>query len=295
MIVDLFAGPGGWDEGAGSIGLKTIGLEWDHEACRTAVAAGHPRIQCDVAQYPTAPFVGKTTGLIASPPCTDFSTAGGMRGLDGDSGHLVAQVMRWAGDLRPEWIAAEQVPAVLPIWQDYALDLRHLGYSTWTGNLNAADYGVPQERKRAVLLASRTSAVAPPAPTHAAEAVEDLFGTSRLPWVTLAETCGLPPGCEYDSGQNSRAAGGGTVRYIRSCDRPSGTVTGQSLGQWSIRGGDRRKLHTVDGARIQTFPTDYPWRGSREEIHQQIGNAVPPRLAAHILASLTGAEMEMAA
>lgn len=291
MIIDLFAGPGGWDEGAKMLGLKTVGLEWDHAACRTAVAAGHPRIRTDVALYPTAPFVGKATGLIASPPCTDFSTAGAMRRLDGVSGRLVTEVLRWSEDLRPNWIAAEQVPAVLPIWQQYARRLGALGYSTWTGILNAADYGVPQERKRAILLATKGGVAAPPPTTHAAEPLADLFGTSLAAWRTLAETCGLPVGCVYDSGQNSRAAGGGTVRYVRSCDRPSGTITGQTLSQWVIHGGDRRKLSTADGAALQTFPAEYPWRGSREEIAQQIGNAVPPLLAAHVLAALTGAEL----
>jgi DNA (cytosine-5)-methyltransferase 1 len=295
VILDLFAGPGGWDQGAKMLGLDAVGLEWDHAACMTAVAAGHPRIRCDVAQYPTAPFVGKVTGLIASPPCTDFSTAGAMRRTAGNSGHLVLEVMRWAEGLNPEWIAAEQVPAVLSIWQEYAARLRNHGFRTWTGILNAADYGVPQERRRAILLASQVAPVTPPVPTHVAAPHEDLFGVSLPPWVTLAETCDLPPECWYDSGQNSRAAGGGTVRYIRSCDRPAGTLTGKTLGQWVIHGGDRRKLTTTDGAALQTFPPDYPWCGSGEEIEQQIGNAVPPLLAAHVLAALTGAEMRAAA
>lgn len=291
LVLDLFAGPGGWDEGARSLGIVTVGVDWDDAACRTARAAGHTRVRADVSQIPTAPMVGKVTGLIASPPCTDFSTAGGMRREGGLSGHLVREVLRYAEALKPEWIAAEQVPQVIHIWQDYAYRLRVMGYSVWAGVLNAADYGVPQERERAILLASRVRRVQPPAPTHTADPGPDLFDSGLEPWRTLAGTLGLPQGCEYDSGQNSRAAGGGTVRYVRSCDRPAGTLTGQTRGQWVIRGSDRRKLNLVDRARLQTFPADYPWRGSSAEKDQQIGNAVPPLLATHVLCAVTGAAM----
>ncbi|HUR07037.1 MAG TPA: DNA cytosine methyltransferase, partial [Nonomuraea sp.] len=78
MIVDLFAGPGGWDQGArlGGFAGFLVGIEHDLSACRTATAAGHPRIQADVSTYPLEPFVGKVDGLIGSPPCPTFSSAG---------------------------------------------------------------------------------------------------------------------------------------------------------------------------------------------------------------------------
>lgn len=78
IVVDLFAGPGGWDEGArlAEFAGFLVGIEHDLSACRTAVAAGHPRIQADVSTYPLEPFVGKVDGLIGSPPCPTFSPAG---------------------------------------------------------------------------------------------------------------------------------------------------------------------------------------------------------------------------
>lgn len=288
--VDLFAGPGGWDEGAAQLGLHPLGIEWDEDACRTAEAAGHARLCADVAAEDPTSYIG-VEGVIASPPCGDFSTAGQMQRLNGSSGHLVAQVMRWAEILLPEWIVCEQVPQVAPIWQDYAWRLRRLGYSAWSGVLNAADYGVPQERERAILLASRTITVGPPPPTHAPAPDLDLWGNQLRPWRTMAETLGLPPGCEYDSGQNSRAAGGGTVRYVRSCDRPAGTVTGKTTAQWVLRSttGEpvRRKLSLADAAALQGFRPDYPWTGVVASKHQQVGNAVPPPLAAHVLSVVT--------
>lgn len=288
MILDLFAGPGGWDEGAKALGLRPVGIEWDPAACLTARAAGHVRVRADVAALPTEPMVGKVTGAIASPPCTDFSTAGKMQGLKGVSGGLVAEVMRYATDIRPRWIACEQVWQVIHVWRVYAAQLRALGYSAWAGVLNAADYGVPQERERAVLLASLDRTVAPPIPTHGRDTTADLFGAARAPHVTMARALGLPAGCEYDSGQNSRAAGGGTERYVRSCDRPAGTVTGKTTSQWVLRGADRRKVTLADSAVLQGFRPDYPWNGRAEERLQQVGNAVPPPFATHLLSAVTG-------
>src|SRR5690606_40673798 len=80
-IAELFRGPGGWAEGLRLLGLSDVGLEWDTAACRTAHAAGHLTIQCDVAQYPTAPFAGRIKGLIASPPCQSWARAGKRGGL----------------------------------------------------------------------------------------------------------------------------------------------------------------------------------------------------------------------
>lgn len=73
--LDDFAGPGGWDEGARMIGLKTIGIDHDKAACATAAAAGHARILHDVTTHDSTPWCG-ICGYIASPSCTLFSPAG---------------------------------------------------------------------------------------------------------------------------------------------------------------------------------------------------------------------------
>lgn len=191
MIVDLFAGPGGWDTGARAVGVEPVGLELDKQACMTRAAAGHLTIRTDVAAYPTKHI--KLTGLIASPPCQSFSVAGNGRskGLDDPRGQLVFQVLRWVDDLRPEWVACEQVPPVLNLWKSFAYEMEKWGYRTWVGTLNAANYGVPQTRERAYLMASRSFAPSPPEPTHAKEAEPDgLFGPGRLKWITMAEALG---------------------------------------------------------------------------------------------------------
>jgi DNA (cytosine-5)-methyltransferase 1 len=208
FILELFAGPGGASEGIRQTcpDIPSIGIEWDDAACATRRAAGHLTIQGDVAAIPVEPFKGRVVGMWASPPCPDFSVAGRKRGIEGTSGHLIFQVLRWAQALQPQWVACEQVPPALPWWQQFARTLEGDGYSTWAGVLCAADYGVPQERYRAILMAHRDRIVMPPTPTHAGHPVDNLFGPTLKRWVSMAE--GL--GWGATSGPSPTVTSGGT-------------------------------------------------------------------------------------
>lgn len=324
MILDLFAGAGGADEGARLAGYTgpIVGLEWDHDACRTAVSAGHLRIRADVARYPTAPFIGKVDGLWGSPPCQSFSHAGKRGGVSDVRGELVWQPLRWARDLRPRWVALEQVPDVLPIWQITAAELRELGYSVWCGVVDGADYGTPQNRKRAILAARLDGVSLPPEPTHAELAGDDLFGSQLEPWVSMADALGWPAEVHYRRTRGagfierhgprpdtpasrpaptitgkSRSdvwflgAGAASARtagaLARRLDQPAHTITGKGTAAWVDANGDHLARVTVEEAAVlQSFRPDYPWHGSKTSRHQQVGNAIPPLLAAAILRPL---------
>lgn len=394
MILDLFAGPGGWSEGLRQLGLRDVGLEIDRWACATRAAAGHPTIRADIAAYPAEPFRGRVEGLIASPPCQDFSRAGKRKGLAGDTGQLVYEVMRWAEGVRPLWLACEQVPDVLPIWREFAWRLRQLGYSTWAGILCAADYGVPQTRERAFLLAHRERAALPPEPTHCRGGREaGLFVPELQPWVSMAEALGWNESwavrqmrgagmCERhgqrpdrpasEPAPTARANGGSNAspgwellqnrpaktvagnrspngdRQTVAVDRPAPAVTGKSGGQWVLRnnsnvnacvrhldepagtlffGGhlndvswvaerpattvcatprigrpghkDRdqgeqqfaeqsARVSVQEAAILQGFRPNYPWQGTKTAQFSQVGNAVPPPMAAAIVRALRG-------
>ncbi|WP_405595449.1 DNA cytosine methyltransferase [Streptomyces sp. NBC_01092] len=405
MVLDLFAGPGGWSHALSVLGVRDIGLEWDEWACKTRAAQGQLTIRTDVAMYPVWPFLGKTTGLIASPPCQAWSMAGKRLGLvdqplvhqavaDLAAGRdtreqllgacaderslLAAEPMRYLHALNtlgePEWVVLEEVPDVLPLWRQYAAILRTWGFSVWTGILNAADYGVPQTRKRAILLASRIRTAEPSPPTHAQTAEpESLFGPGRARWVSMAEALGwgrtdgpvptvcagggpgggpepFPSGsrktltdardrgtwtphpdsetvvasCKEGSGWAARPgenrsadasaptftaearrwswslrSNNQTNATVRRADQPAGTLFfGHRANEctWvadttsGLADGQQRsapapiKITAREAGVLQSFPADYPWQGNKGQMFSQIGNAVPPRLAAHLLA-----------
>ncbi|MEU2231285.1 DNA cytosine methyltransferase [Streptomyces vietnamensis] len=408
MVLDLFAGPGGWSVPLHRFGIRDVGLEWDEWACRTRAAAGLLTIRTDVAAYPVHVFAGRVRGFIASPPCQAWSRAGKRLGLlDQDVVHqavadlaagrdtrtkllaacrderslLAAEPMRYLHALNavgePEWVAMEEVPDVLPLWKQYAQILRSWGFSVWCGILNAADYGVAQTRRRAILIASRVRTAEPPPPTHAEAAEpESLFGPGRARWVSMAEALGwgatdrpVPTVCAgggpgggpepFPSGArktlaDARARGtwtappavegtvltpharraGRSTRHGAPGHSPAAGPAPAPTGHWtwSLRSNNQanatiRPLHEPAGTLffghranectwiaqapatagnedaptpapiritaaeagiLQSFPAEHPWQGGKGQQFSQIGNAVPPRLAAHILAPHLG-------
>lgn len=252
LIVDLFGGPGGWDEALRMLGVDrpVIGIEHDAAACATRAAAGHLTIRADVAAYPVEPFLGRVWGLIASPPCPPFSAAGKRGGARDEAqlrahllacaGHgwippeppeggwtdprspLVLQPLRWAEALRPEWIILEQVPLVARLWSAMAVALEALGYRTKVALVQAADYGVPQTRQRAVLIACLSSWPTIPRPTHAKEA-----SSSRQRWVSMAAALGWDPSLVGFARRDDRGDSptGYRERDLRDTEQPAFTVT----------------------------------------------------------------------
>lgn len=254
-VIDLFAGPGGWSLACAVLGLDELGIEYEPNACNTRRNAGFRTLEADVASLNPADFVA--AGLIASPPCPAFSAAGaghGRAALDDlvaavgrrdwsfrphpdPAVWLVLEVGRWYESLQPEWIALEQVPTVLPLWEAYARLLDADGYSTWTGVLNAADYGVAQTRERAILVASRTRPAHPPPATHTSDpsAAATLFG-ELLPWVPMATALGL---ANFDLGfpridDTGTSDDGYRERDWRPSTVPAFTLSGKSRS-WVLR------------------------------------------------------------
>jgi DNA (cytosine-5)-methyltransferase 1 len=230
-VVDLFAGARGWDLGARTVGIDPVGVELWGPACRTSAAAGFRTIRADVATFPLAQ-IRHLEGLIASPPCTDWSAAGGRARRNGETGWLVDEPLRWVAALHPRWVALEQVPPALEVWEQHAQTLRLWGYSVWCGILNAADYGVPQTRQRAILMASLDRPALPPEPTHARDPQPSLFGHQLQPWVTMADALGLD-GCVHTN-RDQRPDG---TRQVVGSDRPAPALTAKSGGQWHLRPG----------------------------------------------------------
>jgi DNA (cytosine-5)-methyltransferase 1 len=214
---DLFAGAGGWDLAAADLGIQSRGIENMPAARATRDAAGLATVHDDVWTYEPD---GTATGLIASPPCQTFSAAGkgkGRQALDNVLAEIASGAyldLNWLhalgdqyGDERTalvltplhfaltggyEWLAWEQVPTVLPVWEACAEVLRSKGWHVWTGFLQAEMFGVPQTRKRAFLLASRRQTVTPPPATHSRyyPRTPARIDPGVAKWVSMAEGIG---------------------------------------------------------------------------------------------------------
>jgi DNA (cytosine-5)-methyltransferase 1 len=262
--VDLFAGPGGWDVGVLPLGIRAVGFDISRDAVRTGIAAGHLRVEQDVSK--TQPF--SHDGQMGSPPCQGFSLAGKGEGrrdaellisaarslqaswltervlqdvrdrMRDPRSVLALEPLRWAVAGRPEWIAWEQVLAVLPLWEACAEVLRGLGYSVWTGLLHAEQYGVPQTRRRAFLLASRNHEVTPPPPTHSRyyRREPQRLDPGVRPWVSMADALGweatdmvgFPRGVD-DRGEGITLGDREyRARDLRQADLPSHVVTSKA-------------------------------------------------------------------
>ncbi len=204
--IEIFAGAGG-----AALGLHRAGwhhsllVEWDESAAATLEATGLGPVHCgDVREVDWSPY--RDTDLLwASPPCQAWSTAGSRRGAQDERNGWP-----WTFDvvdaLGPTWLVCENVPGLLHhsrqhhpdpqrcagcYWERWILPEARRRFA-WVGvwRLNAADYGVPQIRRR-VFLVCGPSRVSKPAPTHTDPmALSGLF-SGRRPWVTVREALGI--------------------------------------------------------------------------------------------------------
>lgn len=309
-VLDLFAGPGGWDVYDHELGLLTLRVENDKSARATATAAGFVNTHDDVMTYRQDRFFH---GLKASPPCQTFSAAGNGKGrkdldvvlanlhrvADGapiDYEHfsdartgLVLEPLRIIRDAlyvgEPfRWVVMEQVPAVLPVWDEYAKLLAQAGYSVATGNLHAEQYGVPQTRKRAVLIASLDRTASLPVPTHSRfhNRNPSKLDDGVLPWVSMAESLGWDP---HDSvGFPRRADSGETItidgvdyrsRDLRVAYQPAFGMT-EKVRSWGRVMSSGTRSNAARRSHDQPAPTfafghdsaSYVWHDEDIELHE---------------------------
>ncbi|MDX8152073.1 DNA cytosine methyltransferase [Patulibacter brassicae] len=321
-VVDLFAGCGGMTLGFEATGRfrSIFAVEFERPAAATYARNFGEHVAAKpielVEEFPA------TDVLIGGPPCQGFSPLN-MRGVGLERRDLWREYLRALDQSAPSVFVMENVPELLRSAEYLAFReaATELGYQVDGRILNAADYGVPQRRRRAIVIGSRVGDVVWPAPTHS-QSGED--GSPR--WRTFRDAvAGLPlepDGHNWHRSRNPRPIsieryktipGEGEGRFdlaqrrpdiTPACwlrkptgstdvfgrlwwDRPAFTIRTEfykpEKGRY-LHPSEHRPITLREAARCMTFPDEFafPEDQGMTAVAKQIGNAVPPRLAEHL-------------
>lgn len=314
VAVDLFSGARGWDVFDRELGLTTIGVEDNDAANATAAAAGFLTSPHDVRKL--SPVGCGFAGGKMSPPCQTFSAAGkgagrlALEAVYGAMDHLhqtgrleydrfddvrtglVLEPLRWALDLvragEPyRWLVLEQVPPVLPVWERMAKVLESVGYSVVTGNLHAEQYGVPQTRKRAILIASLDREAKMPMPTHSRFYSRNpgKLDPGVKKWVSMAEALDWGMTHRPYGGQDPQMVGGSGARSLILRERDAGRwVQRSNYSQGSSDGATAeergRTTRTLDQPSVTVTSKGFHWQfaGAGATSEQSSGDEPAPTI-----------------
>jgi len=210
-VIDLFAGAGGSALGFVQAGFRITGAaEIDPDACRTYESLIGVRPLCvDLSElHPerAAEFWNVKSGeidvLIGCPPCQGFTRLRNKAGESDPRNGLVIVFLDYVSYFRPRFLVFENVPGLarLPHGKAFYSELRRglfrLGYRVHGREVDAADYGVPQHRRRLIVIGAREDMGLPPfpEPTHGDPRSPEVRSGRRLPWPTVRDAIGhLPP------------------------------------------------------------------------------------------------------
>ena len=336
-VVDVFCGVGGLSHGFVQEGFDLrAGIDID-ASCRYAYERNNASrfIERDVGDLcgddVNRLFAeGEPRILVGCAPCQPFSTYSQNR-TDG-KWQLLTEFGRLVAEARPDVVSMENVPRLTSfhegeLFRQFVAMLERAGYGVWWNVVNCADYGVPQTRKRLVVLASRCGSIELTPPTHAPDAhltVQDaianlpriaagerhaddaLHTASRLSDTNLARIRASKPGASWHHwddtlvAQCHRKPSGRWYQGVYGRMRwnaPAPTITTQCNGFGNGRFGhpdQDRAISLREAALLQTFPADYQFfdPGKRwfvSSTARWIGNAVPVALARAVARSVAKA------
>jgi len=328
-VYDFFSGCGGTSAGLRNAGMNPrLALDIDAEALNTysrnfastaTIVGDIRRVSTrDVERYFDATRV-RPVLISACAPCQPFSRQNRQKRECDGRADLLSELHRFVIRFRPELLFIENVPGLQrdpdagtgPLARLLRL-LTRLGYWHHSSVLRAQDFGVPQNRRRLIVVASAFGPISLPAPTHGTPdaphvTVRDAIGTlppleagetdesianhraSALSVTNLARIRSTKPGGSWKAWQDSlrlschEGVGGYTDVYGRMAwDRPAPSLTTRCISLSNGRFGhpeQDRALSIREAAYLQSFDPEFEFVGSVNGMARQIGNAVPVRLA----------------
>lgn len=285
-VVDLFCGCGGLSLGFQYAGFNVIAAydNWESALNVYRLNFDHPAIAMDLSNIQVCTVAINRLQpdmIIGGPPCQDFSSAG-KRDEEGGRGNLTVNYAQIICNIRPKWFVMENVARIIKTQKliDAKEIFKRAGYGLSQHVLDASYCGVPQSRKRFFLIGK----------LNEMDGFMEPFinsGLSTRP-MTMRDYFGSSLGLEY----YYRHPRSYVRRGIFSIDEPSPTVRGVNRPMpagYQIHPNDPvkskngiRALTTLERSYIQTFPRSFQFVGSKTDLEQMIGNAVPVNLGKYV-------------
>lgn len=303
---DLFAGFGGWSEGARQAGVE---VKWAANHWQSAVDwhhANHPttKTKCQDLQQANWEEVEPADMLLASPCCQGHSDA---RGKDnGKAQHDASRSTAWAVPSACEFhryrvVIVENVKGLLKwvLYPAWCAAMQALGYSIAPHIVDCADLGVPQNRVRVFIVCTLSKAplmldqYLKPEPHIPATSFIDFdagnWSMLHKPGRAVATLARAANGRKRHGDRFIMPFyGSGSGLTGRSIDRPVGTIT--THDRWLIVDGDRTRIFSADENMLaMSFPAGYKRPNSHKLTVHLAGNAVPPLAARKVLQAIQAA------
>ncbi|BCL68530.1 cytosine-specific methyltransferase [Vibrio nigripulchritudo] len=325
-VASFFSGAGGLDLGFEKAGFSIpFANEFDKQIWAT-YEHNHPDTQLDRRSIVNieSEDVPDCDGIIGGPPCQSWSEAGSKRGIDDHRGQLFYEFIRILTDKKPKFFLAENVSGMLAPRHKQALEniketFREAGYDLHFKLLNAADYDVPQDRKRVIFIGFRSDLNVEyhfPQPQEYKPALKDCL--KDLDGLEVPAISKSKPNPDVSIPNHEYMTGGFSSMYmsrnrVRSWDEPSFTI--QAGGRHAplhpgapkmhkletdkfvfVEGYDYRRLSVRECARIQGFPDSFEFiYNDLGAGYKMIGNAVAVNFAAALAESIKEALAEAGA
>lgn len=318
--IDLFAGAGGMSLGFDNAEFENV-LAVEYDKCfAETYSFNFPKHNLKVADIKNISndeikkLIGnkKIDVIIGGPPCQGFSIAGkiGRNFIDDERNQLFKEFVRFVEVIKPRIFVMENVAALKThnkgkTIEEIIKEFERIGYTVKCDVLNAVNYGVPQQRRRIFVIGTLGKENKFNFPKKTTKQMTIKEALKDLPELKSGETSNIPNhnamnhskqmlekmsyvkdgGDRNDIPEDIRPKSGDIRKYIRyNSNEPSICITGDMRKVFHFN--QNRALTGRELARIQTFPDNFIFKGNAGKVQQQIGNAVPPKLAFQIANSV---------